>query len=297
MNCYNGEKYLKQALDSIFDQTYKDFEVVFIDNCSIDKSIEIAQSYGDKVKIYKTPENMSLCRARVFAKGFIHGDFFCVLDVDDIWKPTKLEKQVKIMEQNPDVGAIYTNTIYFTNDSEGSLAYNSLMPSGNIFKEMLASYFLSLETIMLRKDIMDKHNLYFSEKYNVSSDMELFTKLSYFTKFYYLDEPLAMWRYGHANESAIQFESFSNEYEQLLVDLRILIPNFDDNYSDSSQKLNGVIYNMKGICAWKNEKRSSANQFFKKAFYMNKKYIIPYFFSFFLKYESYEKLRSLNKTI
>ncbi len=247
MNCFNGAEYVEQALSSIFNQTFKDFEVVFVDNNSTDKSAEIAKSFGVKVKIYKTPYKMTLCEGRVFARQFISGDFFCVLDVDDLWLPDKLKQQIDLMDAHPEVGLVYSNTVYFTDQGSEVLAYDQLMPSGRIFSELLSNYFISLETVMVRQSVMKKHNLYFSKNYNVSSDMEFFVKLSYYTDFLYCDRPLAKWRHGHANESSHQFKSFPREYRQLILDLKEMIVDFEDKYRTSIRSLNGVIENMEGM--------------------------------------------------
>lgn len=298
MNCFNGEKYVREALQSIFDQTYKNFEVIFVDNCSMDSSAKIAAEFGEKVKIVRTPHNMSLCKARVFAKDYIDGDFFCVLDVDDLMMPTKLEKQVSVLKQNPQVGAVYCDTIYFKDSGEETSAYDGkIMPSGNIFSALLGSYFLSLETVMMRMSELKKHNLYFSEKYNVSSDMELFVKLAYYTEFYYIPEPLAKWRYGHVTESVSQYESFPKEYEQLLEDLKIMIPNFEQTYASQIHLLKGIILNMKGISAWQKGQAATSKQLFKEAVIYNKRYFVPYVLVFLLSYQTYKKIRLLFRKV
>ena len=291
MNGYNAEKYLKEALDSVYSQTYQNWEIIFIDNCSTDGTKKIIDEYDDKIKYYKTPENLSLCSARVFAKSFIKGDFFCVLDCDDIWLSTKLEKQVDFMFEHKDVGIIYTNTVYFTDSGNEVLAYDRLMPSGNLFTQLLSNYFFSLETVMVRKETMDFHNIYFSPKYNVSSDAELFIKLSYFTKCLYIDEPLAKWRYGHGSESDRGLCLFPYEYELLLRDLSSLIDNFEAKYKNEIRSLKNKINNMYGICHWNKLELKKAREYFFKAMKNDKKYYIPYFMSFLVDYKFYKKLR------
>ena len=64
MNCYNGERFLKDALDSVFNQSYQNWEIIFWDNCSDDQSVNIASKYGPKVKIYSSDSNTSLGKAR-----------------------------------------------------------------------------------------------------------------------------------------------------------------------------------------------------------------------------------------
>ncbi len=298
MNCFNGEKYVRSALQSVFSQTYKNFEVIFVDNCSTDSSLKIASEFGEKVKIFSTPQNMSLCKARVFAKDYIDGEYFCVLDIDDLMLPTKLEKQVAILESHPQVGVVYSDTLYFKDSGEEVSAYGGkIMPSGKVFEEMLGGYFLSLEAVMVRMSVLREHKLYFSENYNVSSDMELFVKLSYFTEFYYIPETLAKWRHGHVTESISQYESFPKEYEQLLVDLGKMIPEFQKKYPDQISRLRGVIENMYGVSAWKKGDVAKARGRFRAATKENRKYFLPYILSSLFSYKSYDKVRSLIRKV
>jgi len=297
MNCYNCEKYLKESIDSVYVQTYKNWEIIFIDNCSTDKTKEIVKSYDARIKYYKTPKNMSLCSARVFAKDFIDGDYFCVLDTDDLWMSDKLEKQVDIMNQNQDVGIVYSNTIYFTDSGDERLAYNSIMPEGNLFKSLLESYFFSFETVMVRKSLMDEKNIYFDKQYNVSSDAEFFIRLSYFTKCLYINEPLAKWRYGHGSESDKSICLFPQEYEILLIELSKIIDDFDAKYKDSIDILNSKINNMYGICHWSKNDKSEARKYFLKAIKFNIIYIVPWIISFFTDYKNYVSLRKKFKKI
>lgn len=297
MNCYNCEKYLIEAIDSVYSQTYDNWEIVFIDNCSTDKTKKIIDTYDNKIKYYKTPENLNLCNARVFAKEFINGDFFCVLDTDDMWMEDKLEKQINVMLKNINVGIVYSNTIYFNDIDNKKLAYDKKMPSGYLFEELLANYFFSFETVMVRKSLMDKYNIYFDTKYNVSSDAEFFIKLSYHTKCIYIDEPLAKWRYGYGSESDRSLCLFPKEYEILLSQLSDMIDNFEQKYDSSIKVLRNKIDNMYGICHWNKGDLKTAREYFKKASRVNKKYLIPYFMSFIIDYKTYVSLRRKFKKI
>jgi len=291
VNCYNCDRYLSETLDSIYAQTYTNWEIIFIDNCSTDSSKDIVDQYDERIKYYKTPENISLCAARVFAKNFITGDFFCVLDTDDLWMPDKLEKQVTLMQENEDVGMIYTNTIYFTDDGDHRVAYNKLMPSGNLFTKLLENYFFSLETVMVRKSIMDKYNIYFDDSYNVANDAEFFIKLSYYVKCLYVDEPLAKWRYGHGSESDRSLCLFPKEYEILLKQLSEQIDDFNNVYDSSIKILRPKIANMYGVCYWSKNDRYTARKYFRHAARYSLKYLIPLFLSFIISYSTYKKLK------
>ena len=93
MNCYNGEKFLKEALDSVYSQTYQNWEIIFWDNCSTDNSRCIAGSFDLRLKYYKSSEIINLGAARKSAVEKCSGVFIAFLDVDDKWFSKKLEIQ------------------------------------------------------------------------------------------------------------------------------------------------------------------------------------------------------------
>jgi len=200
MNCYNGKKYLKEAIDSVFSQTYENWEIIFVDNCSTDNSAEIAKSYNDgRLKYYKTEENIPLYTARNFGLQYISGKYLAFLDVDDLWFDTKLEKQIAIMEQDKTVVMIHTNTIFFNSDKNISYVSNkNILPSGFIFREAILKYRISLETVLIRKDVIDKNQIYFSNSFNLIGDRDLITTVAYYGKTIYLNEVLGKWRI-HSN--------------------------------------------------------------------------------------------------
>ena len=101
MNCYNGEKYLEVALKSVFDQTYKNWELVFWDNLSSDKSEEILKRFKDpRVKYFKSDIHTSQYEARNKGIEKCEGDILAFLDVDDFWLPEKLEQQIKLFQHS-----------------------------------------------------------------------------------------------------------------------------------------------------------------------------------------------------
>ena len=97
MNCYNGERYLHEALESIINQTYKNWELIFWDNLSTDNSKKIFQNFKDeRFKYFLAKEHTVLYEARNLALKEVSGEFIAFLDTDDIWFPDKLLKQVKV---------------------------------------------------------------------------------------------------------------------------------------------------------------------------------------------------------
>ena len=97
MNCYNGEKYLREAIDSVYAQTYKNWEIIFWDNASTDTSAEITNTYDSKLRYFKGEKTIALGAARNKALEKCSGEYISFLDVDDMWIEEKLELQVQKM--------------------------------------------------------------------------------------------------------------------------------------------------------------------------------------------------------
>lgn len=107
MNCYNGEKYLRAALDSVLAQTYQNWELVFWDNQSTDDSAAICKSYVDpRIRYFYASGHTELGPARIQAFQQIRGEFVAVLDADDISHPDRLARQVAFLKQHPDVALV-----------------------------------------------------------------------------------------------------------------------------------------------------------------------------------------------
>ena len=138
MNCFNGEKYLRKALDSALSQTYSNWELIFWDNQSSDQSVEIFRSYDDpRFKYCYAPKHTLLYEARNYAITRSQGEFVAFLDVDDWWDPEKLAKQISLFE-DPEVGLVYGN--YWFVDEKNSIQYplyRNPLPSGYITDALL----------------------------------------------------------------------------------------------------------------------------------------------------------------
>ena len=107
MAVYNGEKYLKEAIDSILSQTYKNFEFIVIDDCSSDNTPIILKSYTDaRIQVVRNEQNLRLPTS--LNKGFkiARGKYIARMDADDIAMPDRFEKQVKYLEAHQEVAVI-----------------------------------------------------------------------------------------------------------------------------------------------------------------------------------------------
>lgn len=107
MNCYNGEKYLREAIESVLSQSYQNWELIFWDNQSNDFSAAIFHSYEDaRLKYLMAPKHTDLGAARILAQEHLHGIYAAVLDADDIAHPDRLLKQVEFLERNQHVALV-----------------------------------------------------------------------------------------------------------------------------------------------------------------------------------------------
>ena len=195
MNCYNGEKYLQQALNSIEKQSYKNWELIFWDNRSTDNSKNIFRSFKNKkFKYYFSKKHTSLYKARNLAIKKSRGQFISFIDADDLWERNKLKDQVKLFLRNNHVSLIYSNLwIQNENLKKRKLYWKKDLPSGLIYKKIIKEYCIGVITVMIKKNILPKKNA-FDPKYSVIGDFDLFTRLAKKNKFMAVQAPLATYR-------------------------------------------------------------------------------------------------------
>ena len=147
VNCLNGERYLKKSLDSIYKQTYENFEIIFWNNGSTDRSKLIASEYEYKIRLYSTEETVPLGMARNRALRKAKGSYIAFLDVDDWWAPRKLEKQLNRFN-NKDVGLLYCDSTII----ENNLKYNQIVGNINKIKDKISKLTTNLDERINRRD-------------------------------------------------------------------------------------------------------------------------------------------------
>jgi glycosyltransferase involved in cell wall biosynthesis len=201
MNCHNGEKYLKNSIKSVLNQSYKFWELIFFDNQSKDKSKKIVLSFKDKrIKYFSSKKFNSLYEARNLAISKTKGEYVCFLDVDDWWTKTKLAKQVEIIKTNENIKFIYSNCYIFDQTSKKKKLHSiDKLPSGNITQNLLDDYKIGIVTVMINKKLLKKRK--FNPKYNIIGDFDLFVNLSIKENFFCIQQPLAYYRLHKSNFS------------------------------------------------------------------------------------------------
>ena len=145
MNAYNAQEYLQEAIDSIYAQTFKDWEIIFIDNCSTDNTKKIAHSYDEKLKYYSTDKNIPLGAARNFGLQFVTGEYLAFLDTDDIWMPEKLEKQLNII--NDEIAFVYSPVMQI--NSRGTILRDTKINKKHDFYTLLERYDINMQSVLI----------------------------------------------------------------------------------------------------------------------------------------------------
>lgn len=176
---YNAEKHVAEAVQSILDQTYKNFELILIDDCSTDKSFETLQSFKDpRIKLHRNEKNQKLIYTLNKAIQLSSGEYIARMDADDISLPTRLQQQVEYLQKFKDV-AVLGSQIQFI-DENGVKKGKPLIcvtDSARIKWRFHFGNCMNHPTVMFRKSIVDRSDFYDPE-YVHAEDYELWLRLS-----------------------------------------------------------------------------------------------------------------------
>ncbi len=210
VNCFNGEKFLKNSINSILNQTYKNFEIIFFDNFSSDNSAKIIKSYKDRrIKYYRSKKNLNLYNARNLAIKKAKGKYVSFLDTDDWWNKNKLLEQINFLKKNSNLKIVFTNFyLYYQNSGKFKKHYNKL-PFGSITQNLLNKYSIGISTVILEKKIFKK--FIFQKKYNIIGDFDFFIKLSKLYNIGSIEKPLVFYRVHKSNFSNKKVDLYYHE--------------------------------------------------------------------------------------
>lgn len=180
MPVYNGEKYLKEAIESILSQTYKNFEFLIIDDGSTDASEKIIRKFSDdRIRVLKNTRRLKLSGALNRGLDNANGEFVARMDADDIALPDRLDIQMKYLHQRPELGICGSWIQKFGNQDSDICEFPKTY-------EQVRSYALfdcpfAHPTVMIRKSFFDSHGLRYNGAYYPTEDYELWNRaLDYF---------------------------------------------------------------------------------------------------------------------
>ena len=196
MNCRNSQEYLKEAIDSVFAQSYTHWEIIFWDNASTDNSAMIAKSYGEKVRYFRGETAIALGQARNLAMAQAKGEYLTFLDCDDLWAKQKLSRQVRLMTERKEVDFIYANyyRVIMPLADNLILGLQGRQPEGEVFGFFLTHYPVNLQTVMVRMDTIKRLKVKFDDTLELAEEFDFFMRILLKSKAAYINEPLVIYR-------------------------------------------------------------------------------------------------------
>lgn len=200
MPVFNGEDFLRAAIESILNQTFSDFELLIIDDGSTDASQSVAASYGDpRIRLEANDKNLGLIATLNRGLKLAQGEFIARMDADDISHPIRFERQIAYLDAHPEIGGCGT-------------WFEKVTPEGTTIMRMpqspsLIRLFLLFDnpflhsSMMLRRGLLEAHGLRFDADYPHSEDYDLWVRCSTLTDMANLPEVLVRYRDHPANIS------------------------------------------------------------------------------------------------
>lgn len=185
--CYNCRHFIARALESVKRQTYKNIEIIVVDDgsSSADTKEFITNNYSDIIYFYQKNQGPAAARNRGIKLS--KGKYIAFLDSDDVWLPNKIENQMKIMSKKNDISLIHTGRVNVSGDKKKVLKRN--LPSGDIFDFLLKQDFITTSSVLVTRDCIYDVGM-FDENLIGVEDYLLWLKIAHRYKCFYLDIPL-----------------------------------------------------------------------------------------------------------
>lgn len=227
MSVYNGERYLKESIESILNQTFTHFEFIIVNDASIDKTREIIQSYTDSRIVYIENEiNIGQTKSLNKAIRIARGKYIARMDADDIAFPNRFSVQVEFLNKNTSINVI--GSWYLIVDDTGKIVRKVCLPTNSteikallIASSPLTYPYIAHPTVMLRREIFGDIG-YYNEKYYIAQDYDLWIRISRKYRIVNLSQVLLKYR--------IHKQSLTNDSFQMSIKEAENIINFNITY-------------------------------------------------------------------
>ena len=202
MSVYNGERYVSEAIESILNQTFADFEFIIVNDGSTDGSLEIIQTYNDtRIRLLNNETNLGIPRSSNKALEQARAQYIARMDADDVSVPNRFELQLKYFEEHPQTALVGTDI--YTIDDAGKVLWEIRFPSNLSRSLLLQGNKICHGSIMFKKEIIDRLGMY-NELFAYSVDYELYLRIAQYYNVSNLNTPLYKWRAHSGNISFVQ---------------------------------------------------------------------------------------------
>ena len=216
--CYNHERFVLEALQSVENQSYNNIELIIVDDFSTDNSISTILKFLENNSFDKTifnKTNLGNCRSFNQALTIASGKYIIDFSTDDVMLPERITEQVKLFEESSEqVGVVYSNGIYIDEISKplkgGQILNNQKMPNGDVYLDFLKGSFMMPSTMMIRKNVLDELNGY--DENLAYEDLDFWLRSSRNWEYVYLPKILSYQRIVAGSHSA----SFYKRHNKLI---------------------------------------------------------------------------------
>lgn len=218
---YNRARMIKRAVESVLAQSYKNFEIIVVDDGSTDGTKEALSEYINKGEIkYILQNNAGPGVARNNGIQKARGELVAFLDSDDEWMPDKLEKQVKVFQQKGDDIIVFSNMEYINERGEkiGELFQKTRPSDGMILKQLLSDNFISTSSVVAPRSIILKAGGFAKNNklFSIGEEHILWLKLASSTEFCYIQEPLVRYHIHSGQIISSKFRILSSLFFELI---------------------------------------------------------------------------------
>ena len=201
------EPYLREAIESVLNQTFPDFELIVLDDGSTNADIErIVKSYSDdRIRFYKNERNTGISAARNRLVDLARGEYLAVIDHDDVSLPRRFEKQAAYLDAHPDTGIVGAQAEFIPARKVKK------RPTGNenVKISLMRQCVIVHPSCMIRKSVLEKTGVRYEERFSPAEDYALFCRLIPHTDFYNIPDVLLLYRKHKTNTSAVQSEKIN----------------------------------------------------------------------------------------
>jgi glycosyltransferase involved in cell wall biosynthesis len=214
---YNRASWLLEAVESVFEQTVRDFELIIIDDGSTDDTAESLKKSA-RPFMYRFQENQGVSHARNQGLLSARGKWIAFLDSDDLWLPKKLESQLRFLSENPEACICQTEEIWIRNGRRVNPGKKHQKFSGDVFVPSLKLCLVSPSAVMIRNDLFEQVGL-FDETLPACEDYDLWLRIAARFPIFLLDQPLVIKRGGHPDQLSRTTQALDRLRIQSLVKL------------------------------------------------------------------------------
>lgn len=210
--------HLCECIESIINQTFTDFEFIILNDSPDNKRLKkIIGTYDDKrIKYYENEKNIGISASRNRLLDLARGEYIAIFDHDDISMPDRLARQVAFLDAHPNVGVVSGLLQCFGDRND---VWQNPESDIEIKLGLTENCFIAHTAAMIRKSVLDKHNIRYEEKYTPAEDYRLWTRLMDFTDFYNIQTPLVKYRWYSENTTNLQQNKMHNAWLAIKSDV------------------------------------------------------------------------------